>query len=164
MRHNNNIPVEILLEIFDAYRQLYKLQPYYEKEWNSRDGWFKLAHVCLLWRCLVFSSSSHLHVHLLFTPSWSSSGKPWFFFSCFKCFFYLPQVKKAHSVKSTQYFSQDIPFTFYTFSVLFSTFLLFFLGNIPKNCTFLYFFVLFEQIYFKNVKYFFEQLQNLKKK
>jgi hypothetical protein len=37
-----------------------------------------------------------------------SSGKPWFFFSCFKCFFYLPQVNKAHSVKSTEYFSQDI--------------------------------------------------------
>jgi hypothetical protein len=96
-----------------------------------------------------------LHPVLDDTRLSSTSGKPWFFFSCFKCFFYLPQVKKAHSVKSTEYFSQDIPFTFYTFSVLFSTFLLFFLGNIPKICTFLYFFVLFEQIYFKKVKYFF---------
>jgi hypothetical protein len=84
-----------------------------------------------------------------------ASGKPWFFFSCFKCFFYLPQVKKAHSVKSTEYFSQDIPFTFQYFLVLFY----YFFRKHPKKLyffgAFLYFFVLFEQIYFKKVKYFF---------
>ena len=71
-RQDNHLPVEILLEIFDIYRQLHELQPNYEKVWNSRDGWFKLAHVCVHWRHLVFSSSSRLHVHLLFTPCRSS--------------------------------------------------------------------------------------------
>jgi hypothetical protein len=67
-RHNNNLLEDVLLEIFDSYRQLHELHPDYEKVWNSRDGWFKLAHVCLHWRRLVFSSSSRLHVRLLFTP------------------------------------------------------------------------------------------------
>jgi hypothetical protein len=61
------------LDIFDAYRQLYQLQPDYETLWNSRVGWFKLAHVCLRWRRLVLLSSSRLHVHLLFSPRRSSS-------------------------------------------------------------------------------------------
>src|SRR6266702_1528757 len=65
---NDKLPEDVLLEIFGAYRQLYELQPDYENVWNSRDGWFKLAHVCLHWRRVVLSSSSHLHVHLLFTP------------------------------------------------------------------------------------------------
>ena len=42
-----------------------------------------------------------------------------FTFWCLYCFFYLPQVKKVRSKKSTEYFSQDIPFT------LFNTFLYF---------------------------------------
>ena len=67
--------MEILLEIFDTYRQLHGFQPNYKKAWNSRDGWFKLAHVCLHWRRVVFSSSSRLHVCLLFTP-WRSSREP----------------------------------------------------------------------------------------
>ena len=54
--------------------------------------------------------------------------------------------KKAHSEKSTEYISQDIPFTFMTFSVLFSTFLLFFFRKTSQD--FVPFFVLFEQIYF----------------
>ena len=71
------------MEIFDAYRQFHELQPDYEKVWNSRDGWFKLAHVCVHWRRIVFSSSSRLHVRLLFTPRRSSkdpvlSGLPHF--------------------------------------------------------------------------------------
>jgi len=65
---NNKLPEDALLEIFDAYRQLYELQPHYENVWNSRDGWFKLAHVCLRWRRVVLLWSSRLHVHLLFTP------------------------------------------------------------------------------------------------
>lgn len=63
---------DILLEIFDAYRQLYELQPHYENFWNSRDGWFKLTHVCQSWRHVVHSSPSRLDVHLLFTPHRSS--------------------------------------------------------------------------------------------
>ncbi|KAH9062290.1 hypothetical protein EDB87DRAFT_1830498 [Lactarius vividus] len=65
---NGKLPEEVLLEIFDAYRQLHEHQPDYEKVWNSRDGWFKLAHVCINWRHIVLLSSSRLRVHLLFTP------------------------------------------------------------------------------------------------
>jgi hypothetical protein len=71
------------LEIFAVYHQLHELRTDYEKVWNSRDGWFKLAHVCRHWRRVVFSSSSRLHVRLLFTPGRSSrdpifSGLPRF--------------------------------------------------------------------------------------
>ncbi|KAH9042861.1 hypothetical protein EDB84DRAFT_1472773 [Lactarius hengduanensis] len=65
---NDKLPGDVLLAIFDAYRQLHEHQPDYEKVWNSRDGWFKLAHVCMNWRHTVLSSSFHLQVHLLFTP------------------------------------------------------------------------------------------------
>ncbi|KAI9464458.1 hypothetical protein BJY52DRAFT_819785 [Lactarius psammicola] len=71
---NDKLPDDVLLEIFDAYRRLYELQPDHENVWNSRDGWFKLAHVCLRWRRVVLSSSSRLHVYLLFTPRRSSTA------------------------------------------------------------------------------------------
>jgi hypothetical protein len=66
--YNHKLPEDVLLEIFEAYRQLYELEPNYETLWNSRDGWFKLAHVCVHWRRVLLSSSSRLNVHLLFTP------------------------------------------------------------------------------------------------
>ncbi|KAH9173352.1 hypothetical protein EDB89DRAFT_2228807 [Lactarius sanguifluus] len=63
------LPEDVLLEIFDAYRQDMEPEPCYENIWNGRNhGWFKLAHVCQRWRRVVFSSPSLLHVHLLFTP------------------------------------------------------------------------------------------------
>ena len=37
----------------------------------------------------------------------------YFAFSCFSCFFYLPQVKKAPKAESTEYFPQEIPFTLF---------------------------------------------------
>jgi hypothetical protein len=70
--HNDRLPEDVLLEIFDAYRKdIGELQPY-ESVWNSRDGWFKLAHVCLHWRRVVLLSPSRLRVRLLFTPHRSS--------------------------------------------------------------------------------------------
>ena len=65
---------DVLLEMFDAYRQLFKSNPNYENIWNSRDGWFKLTHVCRSWRCLVHLSPSRLHLHLLLTPRRSSKA------------------------------------------------------------------------------------------
>ncbi|KAI9446107.1 hypothetical protein H4582DRAFT_2093831 [Lactarius indigo] len=65
----------VLLDIFDAYRQDIELQPSYKNVWNSRDGWFKLAHVCRSWRRVVLSSPSRLHLHLLFTPRRSSRAR-----------------------------------------------------------------------------------------
>ncbi|KAF8269855.1 hypothetical protein EI94DRAFT_899548 [Lactarius quietus] len=71
----SKLPEDILLEIFDAYREIQPLKPKYERyehAWNSEDGWFKLTHVCRSWRRLVHFSPSRLHVHLLFTPCRSS--------------------------------------------------------------------------------------------
>ena len=62
------------MEIFDAYRRLYESDPRYENIWNSKDGWFKLTHVCRSWRRLVHLSPSRLHVRLLFTPYRSSKA------------------------------------------------------------------------------------------
>ncbi|KAI0253892.1 hypothetical protein BJV78DRAFT_137426 [Lactifluus subvellereus] len=61
------LPEDVLLEIFDSCRQTFEQEPRYEWFWNSKNGWFKLAHVCRKWRCIVLSSSARLHVWLLFT-------------------------------------------------------------------------------------------------
>ncbi|KAI0253924.1 hypothetical protein BJV78DRAFT_1280654 [Lactifluus subvellereus] len=63
----NILPEDVLLEIFDYCRKAFEQEPRYEWIWNSKNGWFKLAHVCRKWRCVVLSSSSRLHVRLLFT-------------------------------------------------------------------------------------------------
>ena len=62
-----SIPNEVLLEIFDSFRQTFQCEFHYERVWNSNKGWFKLAHVCREWRQLVLTSPSRLHVRLLFT-------------------------------------------------------------------------------------------------
>lgn len=64
----SKLPADVLLEIFDAYRQLHQLQSCYENVWNSRNGWLKLTHVCRSWRRLVHLSPFRLHAHLLFAP------------------------------------------------------------------------------------------------
>ncbi|KAH9071151.1 hypothetical protein EDB83DRAFT_318376 [Lactarius deliciosus] len=74
MARADKLPENVLVEIFDAYRQDIELQPVYKNVWNSRDGWFKLAHVCRNWRRVVLSSPSRLHLHLLFTPRRSSKA------------------------------------------------------------------------------------------
>ncbi|KAI9454980.1 hypothetical protein BJY52DRAFT_1389413 [Lactarius psammicola] len=68
----DKLPENVLLEIFDAYRRDIELQPGYKTVWNSRNGWFKLAHVCQRWRRVVLLSPSRLDVHLLFTLRRSS--------------------------------------------------------------------------------------------
>jgi hypothetical protein len=70
----DKLPEVVLLEIFDAYRQLFVLSPNYEDSWNSAHGWFKLTHVCRHWRRVVHLSPSRLHVYLLFTPLRSSGA------------------------------------------------------------------------------------------
>jgi hypothetical protein len=61
------LPDEILLEIFDLYRRSFEHQPNYERDWNNKNGWFKLAHVCHNWRCIVLTSSTRLQLRLFFT-------------------------------------------------------------------------------------------------
>lgn len=63
----DNLPDEVLLEIFDFYRQSLRDQPSYERVWNNRKGWFKLVHVCHNWRSVVLASPSRLQVRLHFT-------------------------------------------------------------------------------------------------
>ena len=91
-----DIPVsdDVLLEIFDAYLQIYELQLNYLCLWSSRDGWFKLAHVCLRWRRVVFSASSRLHLCLLYTPRRSSRDP------VLRCLPRFPIFANYHSVKS----------------------------------------------------------------
>ncbi|KAN0137773.1 hypothetical protein V8E53_004257 [Lactarius tabidus] len=43
--YNDKLPEDVLLEIFDAYRQIIALLPFYETLWNSRHGWFKNSHM-----------------------------------------------------------------------------------------------------------------------
>ena len=53
--------------IFDCYRQTFQHENNHERGWNSKRGWFKLAHVCQEWRLIVLASPSHLRLRLLFT-------------------------------------------------------------------------------------------------
>ena len=67
------LPIEILLEIFHFYRQTFgfdhKLN--YERAWNKKSGWFKLAHVCRNWRSVVLTFPSQLRLRLYFTAQTS---------------------------------------------------------------------------------------------
>ncbi|KAH9990650.1 hypothetical protein BJV74DRAFT_421498 [Russula compacta] len=63
----DDIPDEVLLEIFDSYRQFFiKARP---NVWNRRLKWFKLIHVCKRWRRIVFASSTRLNLHLVVTTN-----------------------------------------------------------------------------------------------
>ena len=64
----------VLLEIFDSFRHSLQHERNYERVWNSNKGWFKLAHVCRAWRQVVLTSSSRLHMRLLFTENKSVTG------------------------------------------------------------------------------------------
>jgi hypothetical protein len=66
---------DVLLNIFDVYR-LADTGEYEDTKdgdgergmyWNRQRWWYKLAHVCRIWRNLIFSSPSRLHLHLLCT-------------------------------------------------------------------------------------------------
>ena len=61
------LPYDVLLVIFDCYRQTFQHENNDERSWNNKRGWFKLAHVCQEWRLIVLASPSHLHLRLLFT-------------------------------------------------------------------------------------------------
>ncbi|KAH9994203.1 hypothetical protein BJV77DRAFT_1066840 [Russula vinacea] len=51
------LPDEVLLEIFDSYRQ--GVDSYYH-QWRQEIVWVNLAHVCRKWRAVMFASSSRL--------------------------------------------------------------------------------------------------------
>jgi hypothetical protein len=62
------LPVKILLEIFNFYRQNFKFecQCSYDRDWNNKNGWFELAHVCHRGQSVVLTFSSRLQLWLFF--------------------------------------------------------------------------------------------------
>jgi hypothetical protein len=63
----NRLPDEVLLEIFDSYRQSID-QLEYNHHWRKKYAWFNLAHVCRRWRAVVFASSSRLDLNIIVGP------------------------------------------------------------------------------------------------
>ncbi|KAI0269724.1 hypothetical protein BGY98DRAFT_280108 [Russula aff. rugulosa BPL654] len=61
----NRVPDEVLLEIFDSYRQ--SIDPY-DHHWRKEYVWFNLAHVCRRWRAVMFASSSRLDLSITVGP------------------------------------------------------------------------------------------------
>ena len=61
----NHIPDELLLEIFDSYRQAID---HYDQEWSREYVWFNLAHVCRKWRAVMFASVSRLDLGISVGP------------------------------------------------------------------------------------------------
>jgi F-box-like len=63
----DDLPGEVLLEIFDHYRQIFENSS--QRVWNNKNGWFKLAHVCHKWRYIVLASNRRLQMLLFFVES-----------------------------------------------------------------------------------------------
>jgi hypothetical protein len=53
----NHLPDELLLVIFDSYRQGIDS---YDHQWRRKYVWFNLTHVCRKWCAVMFASSSRL--------------------------------------------------------------------------------------------------------
>jgi hypothetical protein len=68
----NGLPDEVLLEIFDFYRQgiIYRqgIVLQYDDQWRKKYGWFNLAHVCRRWRAVMLASSSRLDINIVVGP------------------------------------------------------------------------------------------------
>jgi len=60
----NYIPDEVLLEIFDSYRE--DIDPY--DQWRKQHVWIYLTHVCRRWRAVIFASSSRLDLGITIGP------------------------------------------------------------------------------------------------
>ena len=56
---------EVLLEIFDSYRQ--SINPHHH-HWRRNYVWLNLAHVCRRWRAVMFASSSRLDLNVVLGP------------------------------------------------------------------------------------------------
>jgi hypothetical protein len=61
----NHLPEELLLEIFDSYRQ--DIDPY-DIQWRKKHVWIDLTHVCRKWRAVVFASYSRLDLGITVGP------------------------------------------------------------------------------------------------
>ena len=61
----NHIPDELLIEIFDFYRQA--IDPY-GYQWRKRHMWIGLTQVCRKWRAVMFASASRLDLGITVGP------------------------------------------------------------------------------------------------
>jgi F-box-like len=61
----NQLPDEVLLEIFDSYR--HGINPY-DYQWRQKHAWINLAHVCRKWRAVMFASYSRLDLGVSVGP------------------------------------------------------------------------------------------------
>ena len=61
----NQLPDEVLLDIFDYYRQ--GIDPY-DYEWTQNHAWINLAHVCRTWRAVMYASYSRLDLGVCVGP------------------------------------------------------------------------------------------------
>jgi F-box-like len=61
----NRLPDDVLLEIFDSYRQS---TDQYDHQWRKKYAWFNLAHVCRRWHAVMFASSSRLDLNIVLGP------------------------------------------------------------------------------------------------
>ena len=61
----NHIPDEVLLEIFNSYREDIDL---YDQRWRKQHVWIYLTHVCRKWRAVIFASSSRLDLGITIGP------------------------------------------------------------------------------------------------
>jgi hypothetical protein len=61
----NNLPDEVLLEIFDSFRQ--GVDPY-DQKWKKEHLWLNLAHACAKWRAVVFASINRLDLSITVGP------------------------------------------------------------------------------------------------
>jgi hypothetical protein len=67
----NRLPDEVLLEIFDLYRQSTGIDQYDYDHWHlwrKKYAWFNLAHVCRRWRAVMFESSTRLDLNIVVGP------------------------------------------------------------------------------------------------
>ena len=62
----NHLPDEVLLVIFDSYRQGIDS---YDHQWRTKYAWFNLTHVCRNWRAVIFASSSRLDLGIAVGPT-----------------------------------------------------------------------------------------------
>jgi hypothetical protein len=61
----NHLPDEVLLEIFDFYRQGIDS---YDHQWREKYAWFNLTHVSRRWRTIILASSSRLDLGITVGP------------------------------------------------------------------------------------------------
>jgi F-box-like len=61
----NHLPDEILLEIFDFYRQGVDS---YDHQWREKYAWFNLTHLSRRWRAITLASSSRLDLGIIVGP------------------------------------------------------------------------------------------------